>query len=119
MANCRVGRGGTAKRGVKRGQALIPEVRVVLEPCLGGSQWRWFEAADVRASLHRTPDQATALQCFHMLRGSRQRHAKGCSQLTYCVLTAGQSPQHLAARGIGQRMEDRIKPFWFQPFWFD
>ena len=100
--------GGSAglllQQAFKRIQPACPEVLVLTQPLLGAGQWAGVQAAQVGAAAHLALDQPGALQRLDVPGRGRQRDGKRFGQLAYRLLAASQASQHLAARGVAQRV---------------
>src|SRR5262245_1101092 len=83
-------RGKIAFQGV---EALVPELAVLLDPCLGLLQPRRLQAAAVLAAALSAREQAGALQDAHVLGDGRGRDPEGPRQLRDGRLARGQAPQ--------------------------
>jgi hypothetical protein len=94
-------------KGVK---ALLPEARVVAEPCVCVGERCRFKAADVGAAADGPADEAASLERFDMLGGAGEGHAERRGQFADRALAIREGTQHLAARGIGECMKDGVEP---------
>jgi hypothetical protein len=61
------------------------------------------------AALHGAAQKPAALEHLDVLGGARERHAEGRGKFADGALAIGQRVQHLAAGGIGERVEDCIQ----------
>jgi hypothetical protein len=76
---------------------------------------RRFEGARLQAAVHHPSgfvalDEPRVLEDVEMLDEARQRHAEGLRQLADRMISLAQPGEHRAARRIGQRAEQGVKP---------
>ena len=96
-------------KGFEVGQARAPETAVVLQPGVDGAQRFRIELVNAVASFAMLADQVRAPQQAQVLGNRGTGHRKSPGNVSSRLAT---SPQHVedgAARGIGERLESRLR----------
>lgn len=68
-----------------------------------------FQLAHMSPSLNSPPDESGLLQCFDVLGGRGEGHAKGIGQLSDAALGKGQAVEHRPPRRIGKGMKHSVE----------
>ena len=68
-----------------------------------------FEMAEMGAAAHFTADQTGILQRLDVLGGGLQGDGEGLGELTHRAFAVAQFAQHLAARGVAERMKNCVQ----------
>ena len=99
-----------AEQPVEDVEALGPEALVEAQPLERAGERSGIEAADMGAAAHLAADQPGMLQRLDVFRGGGERNRKRFGELAHGAFAVGQLAQHLPARGVAERVEDRVEP---------
>src|SRR6476469_5258152 len=95
--------------GLEAVEAKRPEAFPLAQPVFRFLERSRLQRADLLAANLAPPDQARALEHFHVLRCAREAHCEGLSQLPDGAVAEREAGEHPAAGRIGQRMKGRVE----------